>query len=82
MLMRLDCVLSAAVVKPRRALELEAHLARAPRRPRRTSRWRCSPPIVCVTGHEVLNLAHTAWSQESSDQNIGVREVQLLELHP
>ena len=75
--MRLNCVPRAAVVKPRRALELEAHFAAH----RDDPAYQSLPVLAEVRlrdRHEVLDLADATWSQEASDQNIGVREVQLL----
>src|SRR5689334_20762305 len=77
LLVRLDRVRRAAVVKPRRALELKAHLAPHRDDPAYQSLAVLAANRLCDR-HEVLNLAHTTWSQEASDQNIGVREVQLL----
>ena len=75
--MGLDCVSRAAVVKPRRALELEAHLAA-----HRDDPAYQSLAVLAANRlrdrHEVLDLADATWSQEAGDQNIGVREVQLL----
>src|SRR5579884_3680718 len=77
MLVRLDRVLSPAVVKPRRALKLKAHLAAHRHDP-------AYQPLAVLAAdrlrdrHEVLNLPHTTRSQKASDQNISVREVQLL----
>src|SRR5689334_17855938 len=77
MLKRLDCVPGAAIVKPWRALKLEAHLAAHRKDPPHQ-------PLPVLTAdrlsdrHEVLNLAHTIRSQKAGNQDIGVREVQLL----
>ena len=77
MLMALDRVLGAAVVKARRALQLEAHLTA-----HRDDPAHQSLAMLAVDRlrdrHEVLDLAHTVSSQEASDQNVGVGEVQLL----
>src|SRR5579884_627241 len=77
MLMRLDRVVRATVVKAWRALELEAHLAAHRDDPAHQSLAVLAADCLGHR-HEILNLAHTIRSQEASYQNIGVREVQLL----
>ena len=77
MLVALDRVLGAPVVKAWRALQLEAHLTAHRHDP-------AHQPLAMLgvdrlrNGHEVLDLAHTIGGQEASDENVGVGEVQLL----
>ena len=72
----LDLVLLAPVVEPRLDLELELHRAAddddAPEQP---------VPVhvrLVLDRHEVLHLAHAAVGEEARDQDVRVREVELL----
>ena len=76
MLMALDRVLGAAVVKARRALQLEVHLTAHGDDPAHQSlAMRAIERLR--DRHEVLDLAHTVRSQEAGDQHVCVREIQL-----
>src|SRR2546428_9565222 len=77
MFMALDGVLSPAVIETRRALQLEAHLAAHCHDPAYQSLAMLAADRL-PDRHEVLDLAHAVRSQEASDQNVGVREIQLL----
>lgn len=75
--MALDRVFGAGVVKARRALQLEAHLAEHRHDPAYQSLAMLAVDRL-RDRHEVLNLADAIRGQEANDQNVGVGEIQLL----
>ena len=73
----LDLVLGAPVVEARLHLDLEVHLAAhdhdAPHEPVAVHRQ-----LGVVDRHEVLHLPHAVLGEEARDEDVRVREVELL----